>query len=1022
MKRLLLLSLFFLFWGGIARSNNVRFESSARIVSVDADGVATIDLGLKWDNAWRDYNNWDGVWLFFKYREGKDGTWKHVDLETSGHAFVDTSASVKKFTYHVGKSANDATKATGLFVVLAENAYANPRLKCQLKWKLPIGMVKEDFDKVSSVLYAHALEMVYVRTGAYSLGQDFTPDTFASTLINSEKALSVNVNTNGDGLQEQPLPADYPKGFDSFYAMKYELGQEQFVRFFNSLLKTQQEELVPIIQTRDENNYIFGNDATRATKRNGITLATKTTDGKPHKVACDLNRDGIKNAADDGQNIPCAFMNIHFLNTYCAWSGLRPMSELEFEKSCRRPYPFKTLANEYVWGSTSAPIPVTQPSPDGINTSGEMPESGNSSSGGSTGASGYQNPVRSGSFAAVPYTGASALDCQYRAGVTYWGLMEMGGNLKEIVASATHDKLTRDGHGLGAYSKTLWSETTSHYGYRGGGFLSRQESLQTSNRSEIGAITSAGDNGESSVGFRGVRSFSFAETGISLVAGSIAPHNICGGRDILIIEETPASLVGGDGEEALFTYEWYINDDKMVPDFNGFEYVLRNVVPGKKYIVARRAICQYGSTADFASCEFVIPTITVNLDTCYVESADNTINTMLISLGEGVTNEVVYDWFYLGDWIGSGASFKPTSNMFKKDAGFLDLSYRATLADCPTTIEGSVKAFNFVCGESDPEMTLNLSTCIVGYPDASKRILKFSIGEGFPFTVNADWYYKGKKVGSGNPFTPTAGMFGGDLGNLQLDYRAILSNCPYDTIRDQVTVYNVNCSGLQIATNISSSTLGDGQTFVARLTEPYPYTTTFEWLYNGVVKGTGASFTPTYSTFGNYASSYTLNYRVKLAHCSSYTEGSVRVNFVCGRSALHYSNNTHRTATINGRCWMTENMKVGGLYDGTYSPKYGNYITWDQARSVCPSGWRLPSKTEFDAIIANGQRGFFQNQLGGYRSTSGHFSGVGSSGGWWSSWAHDGTYAWALYLGSGSYMDIRNDSKRYGYSVRCVRN
>jgi uncharacterized protein (TIGR02145 family) len=65
----------------------------------------------------------------------------------------------------------------------------------------------------------------------------------------------------------------------------------------------------------------------------------------------------------------------------------------------------------------------------------------------------------------------------------------------------------------------------------------------------------------------------------------------------------------------------------------------------------------------------------------------------------------------------------------------------------------------------------------------------------------------------------------------------------------------------------------------------------------------------------------------------------------------------------------------------------------------------------------------FAGLPGGYRYTNGSFYNVGDYGYWWSSTELNTTNAWYRFLGysSGNIGRINGD-KRYGFSVRCLRD
>jgi uncharacterized protein (TIGR02145 family) len=76
--------------------------------------------------------------------------------------------------------------------------------------------------------------------------------------------------------------------------------------------------------------------------------------------------------------------------------------------------------------------------------------------------------------------------------------------------------------------------------------------------------------------------------------------------------------------------------------------------------------------------------------------------------------------------------------------------------------------------------------------------------------------------------------------------------------------------------------------------------------------------------------------------------------------------------SINGVWWATRN--VGS--HGTFVPKpedYGGYYTWDEAQTVCPAGWRLPTKQELQSLINSGNNWIIVN------STKGRIFGPGNT-------------------------------------------
>ncbi|MDR2591596.1 MAG: fibrobacter succinogenes major paralogous domain-containing protein [Chitinispirillales bacterium] len=170
----------------------------------------------------------------------------------------------------------------------------------------------------------------------------------------------------------------------------------------------------------------------------------------------------------------------------------------------------------------------------------------------------------------------------------------------------------------------------------------------------------------------------------------------------------------------------------------------------------------------------------------------------------------------------------------------------------------------------------------------------------------------------------------------------------------------------------------------------------------------------------------------------------------------------YRTVMIGGDRWMAENLNhttdSSWCYnnDTSYCKKYGRLYDWKTATTVCPKGWKLPSREDWnylgqavggegmlrdkgmiywdgagknlksksgwndrnDESSGNGTDSFgFSALPGGFRNSDGDFGRAGNDGYWWT--ASDYTYhRGMIYLDD--YVYEYNDDKGYGLSVRCV--
>jgi hypothetical protein len=215
----------------------------------------------------------------------------------------------------------------------------------QLRWNYGTNGVSDD---AALDIRVYAIEMVYVPQGLFALGsssEDGGPDggggiiepekghffrypTTSNTFsIASEDVITVDaINDDlyydnlfdgwyGYGDAKGPIPAAFPKGYNAFYCMKYEISQQGYVDFLNTLTTSQGP-------NRYANNT--GND------RNEISVT-----GNVYSTT--------------NPYVSCNYLSWTDLAAYLDWSGLRPMTELEFEKACRgtaSPAPC-----EYAWGT-----------------------------------------------------------------------------------------------------------------------------------------------------------------------------------------------------------------------------------------------------------------------------------------------------------------------------------------------------------------------------------------------------------------------------------------------------------------------------------------------------------------------------------------------------------------------------------------------------------------------------------------------------------------------------------------------
>jgi uncharacterized protein (TIGR02145 family) len=162
--------------------------------------------------------------------------------------------------------------------------------------------------------------------------------------------------------------------------------------------------------------------------------------------------------------------------------------------------------------------------------------------------------------------------------------------------------------------------------------------------------------------------------------------------------------------------------------------------------------------------------------------------------------------------------------------------------------------------------------------------------------------------------------------------------------------------------------------------------------------------------------------------------------------------NVYCTITIQGVTWMAENLKFepkagAHFFDHNSNnlPGYGMLYDWKTAGNVCPSGWHLPSGSDFQTLAnyfehsdtwrkVTSDPSSFAIQLGGMQDYEGTFSEMDESAYYWTSTEYDtGNAEYFSYLvinkmpvidisRKEDVAEIPGTEKTNKYSVRCIRN
>ena len=412
-----------------ASANNLQV-GNVRLMNHDAF-AKTIDVvfNLQWDNAWRGtydgVESWDAAWVFVKFKAPGATEWAHVWIDPDSVANSATSGTVD-----IGTTAVAGTpRGMGAFVYSAAARaggviYPNTRLR----WDY--GAQGLNFNAGGDIeVSVHALEMVYVADGAFWAGNtngvlnNSFRDAADPTLpvrIASEDALQLHYGTDVPAAS-YAIPAGFPKGTRGFYCMKHMVTQGQYVEFLNMQTRARQAMFCSAVT---QGRYMNDDDtSTTAQNWNTVHVADATLDPLPRVYAA------------TEPELLCNWIGWDDAIRYSSWAGLRPMTELEFEKAARGP--LDPVDDECVWGDTMLAV-MYRSSPDVSNGREIAVGSGRTSAGWSPdySANACLRVVNT-QTSDMPRPGifATATSSRRQSGASYWGVMELGSGLHEVPVS-----------------------------------------------------------------------------------------------------------------------------------------------------------------------------------------------------------------------------------------------------------------------------------------------------------------------------------------------------------------------------------------------------------------------------------------------------------------------------------------------------------------------------------------------------------------------------------------------------------
>lgn len=208
-------------------------------------------------------------------------------------------------------------------------------------------------------------------------------------------------------------------------------------------------------------------------------------------------------------------------------------------------------------------------------------------------------------------------------------------------------------------------------------------------------------------------------------------------------------------------------------------------------------------------------------------------------------------------------------------------------------------------------------------------------------------------------------------------------------------------------------------------------------------------------------------------------DGEPKVIGTAGSGVTDVEGYAYPTVVIGSQEWMAQNLRVShfsngdtifsgrkvGDISGMGSPqfffypnndsltnlnRYGRLYTYyivEDLRNVCPNGWRVPTKSDWDTLVLNvggdvdggghlkstsyweapnaggDNLSMFNALPAGYREPEDVYKEVTQTGGWWTTTADTADRVWTYYLKyTYSYVFESPNEKKKAFSVRCIKN
>ncbi len=416
-------SLVFGFWSVPVFANNLSISNVQMKERDTVNDTLIVQFDISWDNSWRNSINHDAAWIIVKANASDALPYPHCQMKNAG-----TNPSGSSMGSDTNLEIYVPQDRMGAFLRASDYRAINSVSSTSVKVKIDYNSCGMG-DSTNFIPYVFGTEMVFIPQGAFYVG-DFSTGSHSLIqggtdtdpwYISSEATIFTTSGasdgyryvTGGNAVESASgsiftIPTLYPKGYQPFYCMKYEITEGQWVDFFNTLSTAQR------VNRDITNTQNGGKGSDAAVSRNTVAWDSLN----PTSLATTTRSDRAM-----------SYLSWIELSAFLDWAALRPMTELEFEKAARGPR--IPVPGEYAWGATDIIKAVTLSAAEsGVETitTTDAVTGAYAAYGSTTYVNGdaSKGPLRVGIFAAGSTTRAGA-------GAGYYGVMELTGNMQEFV-------------------------------------------------------------------------------------------------------------------------------------------------------------------------------------------------------------------------------------------------------------------------------------------------------------------------------------------------------------------------------------------------------------------------------------------------------------------------------------------------------------------------------------------------------------------------------------------------------------